>query len=89
MPQVWIPALLRDLAGGQQTVHMPGKTVRQVIENLEVQYPGIKARLCQGEKLRSSIIVTVDGEISLLGLRQGLQEASEVHLLPAISGGAT
>lgn len=89
MPQVWIPALLRDLTGGQQTVHVPGKTVRQVIENLEANFPGLKARLCQDERLRPSILVAVDGEISTLGLRQGPQEASEVHFLPAIRGGAT
>jgi sulfur-carrier protein len=87
LPAVWIPALLRDLTGGQQTVRVPGKTVRQVIENLESRYPGIRARLCDGDRLQPSIAVAVDGEISPSGLRQRVQETSEIHFLPAISGG--
>ena len=48
MPVVWIPALLRDLTGGEETVTVPGETVQQVIEKLDERYPGIKERLCEG-----------------------------------------
>jgi molybdopterin converting factor small subunit len=87
LPEVWIPALLRDLTGGQQKISVPGDTVRQVIENLEASYPGVKERLLDGDRLRPSIAVAVDGEISALKLRHRLAESSEVHFLPAISGG--
>lgn len=87
MPVVWIPGLLRDLTAGQQTVRVPGENVLQVIDHLEALYPGIKAGLCEGESLRPSIVVAVDGEVSAQGLRQRLEEDSEVHFLPAISGG--
>ena len=87
MAQVWIPALLRDLADGQQTTFISGETVAQLIENLDSRFPGIKPRLCEGERLRPGFSVLVDGEVSPLGLRQRLQENSEVHFLPAISGG--
>ena len=88
MPVVWIPALLQDLTHGQQQIELPGETVRQVIDNLERRYPGVKERLLEGDRLRPSIAVAVDGEISPMRLRHRLQEGSEVHFLPAISGGA-
>jgi molybdopterin synthase sulfur carrier subunit len=87
MPQVWIPALLRDLTGGQEKVTVPGATVRQVIEELEFRFPGIKSRLCEGDTLKSGISVAIDTEISRRGLSQPVAEQSEVHFLPALAGG--
>jgi molybdopterin synthase sulfur carrier subunit len=87
MPKVWIPALLLPLSEGKQTVDISGKTVRQVIDNLELEYPGIRARLMDDDRLRPSITVMVDGVISQEKLRHKLDESSEVHFIPAISGG--
>ncbi len=87
MPIVWIPSLLQTLTAGQEKVSLPGETLRQVIENLEERFPGIKDRLCEGDRLRPSMAAVVDGEVSRLGLRHRLEEGSEVHFLPAISGG--
>jgi molybdopterin converting factor small subunit len=87
VPTVWIPALLRELTGGQQSVQVPGKTVREVIDNLERRFPGVKERLVEEGRLRPTIALVVDGETSALKLRQPLQPDSEVYFLPAISGG--
>lgn len=87
MPVVWIPSLLRELTNGQKSLSINGDTVRQVIENLESKYPGIKERLCDGENLRPSISIVVDGHTSTLKLRQRLRESSEVHFVISISGG--
>jgi molybdopterin converting factor small subunit len=87
MPAVWIPGLLRDLTGGQQTVDVPGKTVREVIIALEQRFPGMQDRLIEDGRLMPSITVIVDGEPGNMRLRQPLRENSEVHFLPAISGG--
>jgi molybdopterin synthase sulfur carrier subunit len=87
LPVVWIPSLLRDFTNGQKSLSIEGKTVRQVIENLESKYPGIKARICEGDQLRPSISIVVDGHTSTLKLRQPLQESSEVHFVISISGG--
>ena len=35
MPDVWIPPLMQRLTGGQKQVHVAGRTVRQVIDNLD------------------------------------------------------
>ena len=87
MAFVWIPGLLRDLTGGQQTVEVPGKTVHDVIAALEERFPGMQDRLIEDGRLMPSITVIVDGEPGNMRLRQPLREDSEVHFLPAISGG--
>jgi molybdopterin synthase sulfur carrier subunit len=78
-----------SLTGGKKTTRVPGTTVRQVVNNLEKEFPGIKDRLCDEEgDLLPSIAVVIDGETSQLGLLERVQEDSEVHFLPAISGGS-
>lgn len=89
MPTIWVPSLLRDLTDGRETVTASGATVRQVIDALEADYPGIKQRLCSNDGLRPGIMVAVNTEVARLGLAQPVSENSEVHFLPSISGGAT
>jgi molybdopterin converting factor small subunit len=87
MPVVWIPSLLRDLTGGQQTVTVSGTTVRQVIESLDRAYPGMKERLCDADGLRAGVAVAVGTQVAPLGLLQPVEQDSEVHFLVAVSGG--
>ena len=87
MPVVWIPSLLRELTNGERSVSAGGETVGELIKNLDTLHPGIKERLCDGDRLRPSIAVIVDGSTSTLKLRQRLDEASEVHFVISISGG--
>jgi len=92
MAVVWVPALYRDLTGGATTVSVPGGTLREVIANLEARFPGMQERLFREgeERLRPGIAVVVDGETvrdRASVLRRPLAETSEVHFLPAISGG--
>lgn len=88
MPTVWIPALLRNLTQNQETIPVAGKTLLEVIDALEAEFPGIKARLCQDGALRPGLAVVVDTQVVRAGLTQELDEKSEVHFIPAISGGA-
>ena len=87
MPTLFIPAPIRSLMQGKVSVVVAGSSVREAIESLEAQYPGVKERLCEGDKIRANISVFVDGEISYLKMREQLEENSEVHFLIAISGG--
>jgi molybdopterin synthase sulfur carrier subunit len=87
MARVWIPPLLRDFTGGQETVTVAGARVSQIIEEMERLYPGIKARLCDGGGLRPGIVVVVDTAVAALGLLQPVGPDSEIHFLPAIGGG--
>ena len=89
MPEVWIPPRLQRLAKGQEKVQVAGRNVRQVIDNLERAFPGLKAELYDEEEdiVMPGISVIVDGETSQLGLLEHVREDSELHFLPALGGG--
>ena len=78
---------MRDLTAGQHQVEAPGRTVREVIAVLNAAYPGLKGRLCRGEQLDPALSVWIDGRMALLGLRQAVDEDSEIQFLAAVSGG--
>ena len=84
---VFIPSMLRPLAGDQDALEVSGSTVREVVENLVKHYPGLKGRLLADGQLPGNISVAIDGEVSTLGLLDQLDSDSEVHFIPAISGG--
>jgi chorismate-pyruvate lyase/molybdopterin converting factor small subunit len=87
MPTVWIPALMRNLTAGQETVQIRGGTVREVIDALDAKCPGLKSRLCVNDQLRPGLAIVIDTEVARGGLTESVGEASEVHFIPAISGG--
>ena len=87
MPEVWIPPAAQELTGGQQRVQVLGSTVRQVVDNLDKAYPGMKARLCEEDEIMPGMAVIVDGEVSNIGMMHRVEEGSEIHFLPAIGGG--
>jgi len=87
MPTFFIPSPIRNLTGGKASVVVSASSVREAIEALEAQYPGVKDRLCEEGRIRPYISVMVDGQISHLKLREKLREESEVHFLIVISGG--
>ncbi len=90
MAKVWIPSLLRSLTGGLAEVQAEGATVRQVIEDLDRHYPGLAARLIEADhdRLKPNLTLVVDGVNSKQGLRHPVSETSEIHFVPAMSGGS-
>jgi len=78
---------MRDLTAGRDRVNVPGRRVSEVIEALEAAYPGFKGRLCRGGRIDPAISVWVDGTIAPLGLRQVVEERSEIQFLPVVAGG--
>ncbi len=87
MPVVFIPTPMRDLTDGVTEVNVTGNTVGEVIDALEQRFPGIKSRLCRGDKLAPGLQVSIDATMTLRGLRTAVAPASEVHFLPTIGGG--
>ena len=87
MALVWIPPLMRDLTENRDRVEVPGGTVRQVIDNLEAAYPGMRARLCDGDDLSTRVSVIVDGQLSRLRLNQPVEDGSQVRFAPVMHGG--
>lgn len=87
MAIVFIPSQLQKLTGGTEQVELDVRNVRQVIEQLEERYPGIRECLCQGDDLSPSIQVCVGQNISSRGMFTKIDNDHEVHFLPAIGGG--
>ena len=87
MALVFIPSLLQNLSNGEQRVSVEGANVRQIIDNLDSMFPGFKNRLVEDGRVKPNISVAIDGEITPLGMIEKVTEDSEVHFLPAISGG--
>lgn len=87
---VRIPAPLRKITGGNDTVEVEGRTVREVIENLEREYPGIKERICDANGgVRSFVNIFVNEEdIRFLNrLETEIRNGDEISIIPAIAGG--
>ena len=87
MPIVAIPSLLRNLTSGEESITVPGATIREVIDNLESRYPGMKARLCEDDRIKPGIAVYVNGLLTRGSIRESVDADAEIHFLPAIGGG--
>ncbi len=88
--KVRIPTPLQSLTGGAAEVTAEGKTVREIIDDLERRYAGIKTRLCEenGEVRRFVNIFVNDEDIRFLnGLETEVKEGDELSVIPAIAGG--
>ena len=87
---VRIPTPLRSLTEGQAEVTVNGKTVLEVIENLEKAHTGIKERLCdeQGNLRRFVNLYLNDEDIRFLqNLDTQVGDEDGLSIVPAISGG--
>ena len=85
-----IPTPLRRLTGDAETVEVEAGTVKEVIERLDLKYPGFQSRVCDDSgQLRRFINVYVDGEdVRFLdGLSTQISDGAEVSIVPAIAGG--
>ena len=88
MAVVWVPALMRELTGGEEKVEVAGESMREVINNLDVAFPGFKDRVLDGNRLRPTLSVALDGIVISKSLLEPVTMDSEVTFLPNISGGA-
>ena len=87
---VRIPTPLQRLTNGQGEVPCDGKTVTELLADLEKRYPGIKERLCDEKgQLRRFVNVFVNEEDIrfLKGDQTAVKDGDEVSIIPAIAGG--
>lgn len=90
MATVFVPTPLRRMTGGQGKVAVTGRTVRELLDGLDRQYPGIKGELYEaGGEIRSFINVFVNGTEmrQLQGLDTPTADSDEVSIIPAMAGG--
>ena len=88
MPIVFIPTMLLPLSVGVKQIKIDAANLRQVIDALDLLYPGMKSRLTEEGQIRPNLAVAIDGEVARMGLLEKVGEESEVHFVPAIGGGA-
>ncbi len=91
MATVRIPTPLRKLTNGQEEVTAQGKTVGELLADLEKNFPGIKERLCDesGQVRRFVNIFQNDEDIRFLqNLDTPVKDSDEISIVPAIAGGS-
>jgi sulfur-carrier protein len=90
MATVRIPTPLRKLTKNQEEVTANGKTIGEVLADLEKNFPGIKERICEdsGQVRRFVNIFANDEDIRFLqNLETPVKESDEISIVPAIAGG--
>ena len=87
---VRIPAPLQKLTQDREEVEATGANIKELIEDLERRFPGIKERICdESGKVRRFINIYVNEE-DVRFLQQDetpLKDGDEVSIIPAIAGG--
>ena len=84
---VRLPAILVDLfPGSRRSVEMRASSVREMVEELERLWPGMRDRICDSTPaIRRHINVFIDGNRA--SLETPVPPGAEVFVLTAISGG--
>ena len=87
--EVRIPTILRTYTDDQKSVQASGRSLSDLIDDLEANHPGLKDRLIEGGDLRRFVNVYVnDEDVRFLGgLEAPLTDGDQVVVLPAVAGG--
>lgn len=87
MAKVFVSVTLRRLTGGAREADVPGSTLGEIIDGLEALYPGFRAGVVRGDRMKPGVSALIDGRGSATHLSQEVREDAEVHIFFAISGG--
>jgi sulfur-carrier protein len=88
--KVRIPTPLQKLTGQKGEVAVEAKNIKELVQILENQYPGIKERICdEAGKIRRFVNFYLNEEdIRFLNQEDtALKDGDEVSIVPAIAGG--
>jgi molybdopterin converting factor small subunit len=81
MVEVKLWGALGAAAGGNETVDVEAKTIRELFRMLAQRYPGVEPYVKQG------IAVSIDGVLYRDSWSKELPENAEIFLLPRMVGG--
>jgi molybdopterin synthase sulfur carrier subunit len=87
---VKVPTPLRKVTNGASLVNADASNIRELIDDLERQYPGMRERLCDEDgALRRFVNVFVgDEDIRFMeGIDTTLDDGAEISIVPAVAGG--
>ena len=88
--KVKIPTPLRNLTNEQDLIELAASSVREVIDVLENDFPGVKERICEEDgSIRRFVNVYVNGEdVRFLSeLDTVIADNDEISIVPAVAGG--
>lgn len=84
---VLIPSALRSYTGGQSLVEADGRTLEELLTDLERLFPGIRFRMIdEQQRMRRHVRFFVNGE-PVFVLNQPLAAGDQVFIVQALSGG--
>jgi molybdopterin converting factor small subunit len=87
---VRVPTILRTYTGGESEVSASGANLSEVLDDLEANYSGIKARVLDDEgNLRRFVNVYVgnDDVRFLDNLETPTPDGTQISVIPAVAGG--
>ena len=85
-----IPTPLRKMTNGESKVELDSSTLGEMVEKLDSNYPGFKARLIdEAGELRYFVNIYLNGEDVrfLQGMDTTMSSGDEVSIVPAVAGG--
>jgi len=88
--KVRIPTPLRSLTKGEEEVTVEGKSIQEVIDNLETNFNGFKERLCDenGQIRRFINFYLNDEDIRFKDNQEtAVNDGDQISIVPAIAGG--
>jgi sulfur-carrier protein len=87
---VRIPTILRTFTSGAGEVTAEGTTLREVLDNLETTFPGIRDRILddQGALRRFVNVYVGDDDVRFIGgLDAEVPDGTRISIIPAVAGG--
>ena len=88
--QVLIPTPLRRYTGGSAKVASSGSSIADVLDDLNMNYPGLQERVCEEDgEIRRFVNVFINGENvrKLDGAATPVKKGDEIGIIPAMAGG--
>lgn len=87
---VRIPTILRTYTGGAAEVPASGRTLAEVLDDLDTSYPGIKGRIAdETGRLRRFVNIYVgNDDVRFLDeLATAVPDGSQISVIPSVAGG--
>lgn len=87
---VRLPGTLRDAVGGETKIEAAGRTLAELLADIDRRHPGFQARVLDDRGAIRSYVNVYVGDVdarSSGGLETAVPDGSEVMVIPAMAGG--
>ncbi len=90
MAQVKVPNMLRPTVGGERVVVAQGRTLRELIGDVDTRHSGFAAQIIEptgAQRPFVNVYVNDEDVRYLQGLDTPVEEGDVISILPAVAGG--